>query len=565
MFSTKRSFPLSLLKGSVFSPTMRSTFVCAAALVTAVGISGCVVGAEDNDERTDNQEDEVASAAAGWQSSKVFFNSSGKLQYAADKEGNRIPDFSYVGYNQGASLPDVPVKLTISPASGDNTSSLQSAIDKVGAMPKDANGFRGTLLLKPGVYRTDNPVYVPFDGVVIRGSGSGSDPSKDTILKSSRTGEDPSVITLGPKSSNGDWQTKVSGSEVGITDAVVPMGQRWVTVANAGNFKVGDLVVVAHTPKSAWFSAIDNGGTHGDAGWSTSPDEFTIRYARFVTAISGNKITVDAPFYQTLKSIHGTLTLYKFDSSQSSNKIYRNVGIERLRVDIDTNGGTDESHTDSAIRFDGVVNGWARGVTMRYFKFAGVSISRSIGITVQDSFAGPPVSQITGGRRYNYNVSSGGQQVLFKSCIATDARHGFVSNGATTASGIVVLNSELRQNITGAEGHRRWTTGMLFDSSKVTSHASGSDSRGFAAYNRGNWGTSHGWGSVNSVLWNIDAVAGTQNIVQKPPTAQNWAIGVDGATGNGPFSEPGGFIEGTGQGATLNPPSLYQAQLADRK
>ncbi|WP_188194917.1 hypothetical protein [Nonomuraea sp. SYSU D8015] len=53
-------------------------------------------------------------------------------------------------------------------------------------------------------------------------------------------------------------------------------------------------------------------------------------------------------------------------------------------------------------------------------------------------------------------------------------------------------------------------------------------------------------------------------IVQKPPTAQNYAIGCHGTvTGDGPFQQPAGHIEGANRPG-LFPHSLYQAQLLDR-
>jgi len=57
-------------------------------------------------------------------------------------------------------------------------------------------------------------------------------------------------------------------------------------------------------------------------------------------------------------------------------------------------------------------------------------------------------------------------------------------------------------------------------------------------------------------------------IVQKPPTAQNYAIGCKGLHVTGvkppaPFDESQGFIEGTNT-AGLYPQSLYLAQLEDR-
>ena len=146
----------------------------------------------------------------------------------------------------------------------------------------------------------------------------------------------------------------------------------------------------------------------------------------------------------------------------------------------------------------------------------------------------------------------------------TDCRHGFIANGGPSASGITVINHNLIRNITGSEGHKLWTQGILFDNCKVTSVIN-PDSRTYTFFNRGDYGTSHGWGTVNSVVWNTDGSGGGEIVVQKPPTAQNYAIGCSGAvSGNGPFRAPAGFIEGTNEGNTLHPQSLYQAQLADR-
>ncbi len=508
--------------------------------------------------------EEVAEAEAAlttWNSQYAYLGSSGKLVYKTDGEGNRIPDFGYVGYNYGGNLPNLTVKKTISAKSGDNTSHIQSAVDEVGKLAKDGNGFRGAVLLKAGTYSTSNPVYVPYDGVVIRGEGS------STLIKSTRTGKDVAVFVLGAKDSDQEWSDEVSNTKVAITNTSVPIGQRKFNVADATKFKVGDLVVVQHVPKSAWFTAVGNGSTHGDPGWSEIGEDFTARHVRSIKAISGKEITVDAPFYMNLKSNLATLSMFKYNPSGSGAKVYSKLGIENMKIDIDTNGGTDEDHTLSAVRFQGVMDGWARALTTRYFSESGVEVWRSSRITVQDCLAGPPVSQITGGRRYNFSVNRGGQQVLFKNDTATDGRHGFVSNGRMGASGIVVHGGKLVNNITGSEGHLHWTTGMLFDSSQVVSHntVSNNDNTGFCAYNRGNWGTSHGWGSANSVLWNIKGTAVTKNLVQKPPSAQNYAIGVDGATGDGPFDEPAGAIEGTGKGSTMALSSLYLAQLKERQ
>ncbi len=48
---------------------------------------------------------------------------------------------------------------------------IQAAIDRVSAMPLDASGFRGAVLLKMGIYNLEKPIYIKASGVVLRGEG----------------------------------------------------------------------------------------------------------------------------------------------------------------------------------------------------------------------------------------------------------------------------------------------------------------------------------------------------------------------------------------------------------
>src|SRR5213083_773206 len=82
-------------------------------------------------------------------SSIVYAGPDGRLVYAPNAAGDRIPDFSQVGYKTGnVPLPNtpggvsVPVKQTLSPTSGDQTARIQAAIDAVAALTPDTNGFR---------------------------------------------------------------------------------------------------------------------------------------------------------------------------------------------------------------------------------------------------------------------------------------------------------------------------------------------------------------------------------------------------------------------------------------
>src|SRR5512134_3538887 len=84
--------------------------------------------------------------AHAWTSSMVQLDAQGRLSYPADANGNRIPDYSHAGYKGGGvPLPAVPVVRTVSPVSGDDTANIQAAIDQVGTLPVQANGYRGTV------------------------------------------------------------------------------------------------------------------------------------------------------------------------------------------------------------------------------------------------------------------------------------------------------------------------------------------------------------------------------------------------------------------------------------
>ncbi len=118
-----------------------------------------------------------------WQSSIIYYDNNNKLVYISDAEGNKIPDFSYAGYkNSNVPIPEVNIVRTISPITGDNTQHIQSAINEVGALPLNSNGFRGALMLNAGVYEVNGTLKINFSGVILRGAGDGSNPDSNTII-----------------------------------------------------------------------------------------------------------------------------------------------------------------------------------------------------------------------------------------------------------------------------------------------------------------------------------------------------------------------------------------------
>jgi hypothetical protein len=88
--------------------------------------------------------------AAQGTSTWVSMGADRRLHYKTDSLGNRIMDFSQAGYGGGGvRLPVSPVAVTLAPSGGDDTPAIQAAIDQVSAMPPDARGFRGAVLLHP--------------------------------------------------------------------------------------------------------------------------------------------------------------------------------------------------------------------------------------------------------------------------------------------------------------------------------------------------------------------------------------------------------------------------------
>src|SRR5690606_9954837 len=107
-----------------------------------------------------------------WSSKFLSIDKKGNISYYPDEKGNIIPDFSLVGYHHGnKAIPDVKVVKTVSPIEGDAGKLLQNAIDEVSALKPDKNGFRGTILIKKGVYSIAGNLNINTDGIVLRGEG----------------------------------------------------------------------------------------------------------------------------------------------------------------------------------------------------------------------------------------------------------------------------------------------------------------------------------------------------------------------------------------------------------
>lgn len=493
---------------------------------------------------------------AGWRSRLVYPGPDGRLVYAADSNGKKIADFSWAGYRNGeAAIPDVEVVKTIGPVSGDNTAHIQKALNEVGELPKDDNGFRGALLLKPGHYKVAGTLLLKRSGVVLRGSGKGADTDVNTVITGTGDGSVKAVLALGGTS--GGWDSQVGGTRTDVTSDYVEAGSRRLTLASTAKLKVGDNIVIHHPCTQGWLDAVNGGGVKKQPPWPVGSQP--IVYNRYIKEIEGNDVVVCAPVFNALRKSHSQSYVYKWDQAG----LVRNVGVENLRIDMGAPPAEDEDHPQSCVAVTRAEDAWVRTASLLHFSVSGVAVQRSTRVTVQDVRASHPRSTLTGSRRYNFSAAAMAQQVLFRGLWATHARHAFIATGSSTCSGNVWLDGYNENGYSESGGHQRWSHGLLYDNIKELSSQS-DKAWVLSLHNRGDLGTGHGWSSVNSVAWNCTVDNGKRLCVQRPPTSQNFAIGTTGAVSNvNWYDHKAGYVEGTNKPG-LDPASLYLAQLADR-
>jgi hypothetical protein len=500
--------------------------------------------------------------------SRAYPGIDGKLVYTADDQGNTIIDASHAGYRGGGvGIPTVPVRETVWPVAGDNTQSIQAAIDKVSARPLDAGGFRGAVLFKAGYYRMATPIRVQASGVVLRGEGMGD---AGTILIGTGTGRTGGA---GPGGGGGAQGTLVMiGGTSGVTtkdetkqtvtEDYVPVGARSFQVASAASFRPGDTVIVRRIGNQDWIDAVGMNGPDQASRWRP----FNIDWDRVVVDVRGNTITVDAPITCAIEKRWGGGEVMKYEDSGR----IENVGVENIRAisEFDPTVRTrrygnmdrqnyvaeeyysDENHYRNFVIFDNTRNGWVRNSTALHFVYSMVGTSRGAKwITVQDCVSRAPVSQRAGARRFTFALR--GQLALVQRCYSDEGRHSFMT-GQPTASSNVFLDCKATNAFSSSEPHEQWATGSLYDNVHAPLTA-----RFWKNINIG-------WAGANTVFWNCEG----DFLVQKPPTAQNFSFGHHGVNAvifNIPLQDPtkeNGHIESLNTHVT--PRSLYLTQLRER-
>jgi len=418
-------------------------------------------------------------------------------------------------------------------AKGDVTQRIQAALDYVASLPVDANGFRGAVLLQKGKYEVYGQLKIMASGVVLRGSGM---QENGTVLFGAGTDRQTLIRIYGKNN-------KIIGASQKIMDSYVPVNALEVQVPNAGSFKKGDKIIIQRPSTAAWIKTLGTdifGGGISTLGWK--PGERDLFFDRTITAINGNKISIDAPITTALDTTYGgaTIAAYQWDGRIS------NVGVENLRCvsAYDVKNTKDEAHRWMAITIENTEDAWARRIVFQHFAGSAVTVLETAKrVTVEDCKSLFPVSEIGGQRRYTFFTT--GQQTLFQRCTAENGYHDFATGYcAAGPNAFVQCESYTPHSFSGAIDS--WASGVLFDVVYV-------DGNALRFGNRGQDGQGAGWAAANSLFWNCSA-----SVIDcyQPPTAQNWSFGS--------WAQFSGDGYWTASNDAVNPRSFYYAQLAQR-
>ena len=465
----------------------------------------------------------------------IDLGSDGRLVYRPDAQGNRNLDYSFCGFQAGNSpLPAIQARVIVQAMEGDSTESIQAAIDYLSDLPMNADGFRGAVLLGPGVFPVAGQLCIRSSGIVLRGTKA---PQGTTILA---TGRDRRTLI------------RISGSgeprfakEVQIANDYVATGATRLLLTQSPPWISGSEIVVTHPSTLEWIASIgmNRFPTDDKGSWlDWKAGTMDLQWERTIRSIDGNEIVLDVPL---TCSIDASLSKGYIRGMNWPERI-NNIGIESLRLIsvASSKNQKDEEHAWDAIGIEKACDVWVRDVSTTGFVGSAVSILETAKrVSVIRCSSNAPISEHAAGRRRTFYTC--GQQTLFQSCTADSGRHDFaVGYLATGPNAFVNCSATSAQSFSGPI--ESWATGILYDNVSI-------DGGGLSLTNREIDGQGIGWTTANSLLWQCSAPIIT---CRNPPGHQNWAIGCwAGFVGDGNWRSMNEFVK---------PDSLYQAQHAER-
>ncbi len=490
-----------------------------------------------------------------------------------DEAGRFLHDFSYAGYHYGelplpvvepedAETFDVTAEGADGSGESDATSAIQAAIDAAEA----AGG--GVVWFPPGLYRVDGALMVSASGIVLRGAG----PTESRLWFTADQGPSYNAHLTFRGDLTPDLELPIVGE--------APSRGLEVEVEDATGLATGDDVVIGWVITPGFIER------HGMTGtWKAFNDTWQPFFWRTVLAVdvtaSPHRVTLDVPLrYPVLAS--DLPSLRRIPAAGP----LREVGVESLGL-ADAAGweaawAWDQVH---CLELDGVIDSWVRDVATfpspgapaegegagEHVQSGGLIVRRSKRVTVADTVIEKAQHQGGGGNGYLFEVRQS-SEILFRDCVGREGRHNFIQNWGFGASGIVWLRVTTAGGVSmvsrllpdgpvgNSEFHHSLATANLIDSCTVDD--------GWSAINRNDYSTGAGQCATECVFWNNHGAGilrsrqwGWGYVIGTPPGMK---VLTSTSVDSGAGTEPADWTEGMGLGHLLEPPSLYEDQLARR-
>jgi hypothetical protein len=427
-------------------------------------------------------------------------------------------DFSYVGYQgRNAVPPKVAAVVRVKPSGKDDTQQLQAAIDYVGALPPQKDGFRGAIQLLEGRYLVAGQLKLAKAGVVLRGT------SKTKTIVVATGNSRRALITI-----KGGEATILS--EARQVRNTVPTGGRQLVVGNVAGLQPGDYVVVERPSTATWIADLGMNKAEGmftavrGLRWPTGSRDLTWRRQITQVDLQTNQLTLDAPLTTALEAQYGGGTVRKV----SIQDLAHSIGLEGFTIESSYNEAQplDEEHAWIGIQIDHAHDVWVRDITARHFVSSAVRVGpQARQVSVLRCRSEQPVSEVGGYRRMSFLVE--GQQVLVGNCTADSGLNDFAI-GFCAAGPNVFLNCKATNALGASGSFESWASGVLYENVTV-------DKAGLRLTYDMDRAQAGGWTAANSLIWNCKA---------------------KGAEAQGPVSYPNQVVTA--------PYPLYQTQLESR-
>ena len=416
-----------------------------------------------------------------------------------------------------------------------------------------------------GLYRCDGRLFIKASRVVLRGEG----PGKTRLYFTSHKG-------MAHKAHIAVGKAPYIHAKAALLKAPTDPLRLDAKVNPAAKYSAGDDVVIGWEITDGF---VDDHGMSGT--WKSFNGTWQVFFQRTLTEdVSDGVFKLDVPLRMLPKlrdkpSVAGVTLLAEIgiESLAVGNAVKWNDAWQQNQVHAIGLRGVKDSWVRDVHSFDppfehGGDEGFAPGA---HLQSGGIRVDDSKRVTIADCHMQRAQHRGGGGNGYLFDVRRS-SEVLVRDCVGEHGRHNFIQNWGFGTSGCVFLRTTSRggkaQLVQGSEigsiglseFHHSLAMANLIDDSTADD--------GWGAVNRGDWSSGAGHTATENVFWRLRGKGQLQSyqfgvgyVIGTGADLQVWTK-LSASTAKG--TAPEDYREGLGLAQTLEPKSLYQAQLAAR-